>query len=183
MPWDPEPTKPQFHFPLLMMAHPFVLQDPTSEWNIVTHWTPLKPTTHERCEYFGVPLPDENLVRQSIACCNGCYQRICGPRFICCQCNEHDFNWCWTCMSDLARGHPLNHTFVRIDCSTDLADYRRRNTAVKAMVAATSHLRSRGDTNTIIHITAEATHEVNGVETNLAVRLLTLSAASPGVDA
>jgi len=99
-------------------------------------------------------------MRQSIALCNGCHKRICGPRFICCECDESDFNWCWTCMSDLTRRHPVNHMFVRIESSADLADYRRRNVAVRAMATATSHLRFRSDTNTVVHLTGEVTHEV-----------------------
>lgn len=173
MPWDPEPTRPQFRFPLLESSNPFtnafVLQDPKDEWDIITHWTPLKPTTHERIEYFGAPLPKDNLMRQSIALCNGCHKRICGPRFICCECDESDFNWCWTCMSDLTRRHPVNHMFVRIESSADLADYRRRNVAVRAMATATSHLRFQSDTNTVVHLTGEVTHEVSKTKTAIHV--------------
>lgn len=172
MPWDPEPTKPVFGFPQLKLGNPIVLPEPTSAWKVVTHWTPLMIAAHKRSELIDESLPDEAFVDQSIAICNGCYETIYGPRFLCCHCEGEDFNWCWSCMSESERGHDSNHIFVLIESSDNMEDYDQRNQAARLAGAAAMGEASpiifdvethslQDDTNTIIQVTTEATHEVS----------------------
>lgn len=171
--------RPKFKFPQLKARDPITLQDPTSKWKIVTHWTPLMITTHKRSEFFDRAMPNEAFVDQSVALCNDCYETIYGPRFFCCQCEGEDFNWCWSCMSEYNRTHDTTHVFVRIESSDNTDDYNQRNRAARSAAAAaaqeaspiildigaeTPSLELNGETNTIIHVTTEATHEVGEIQ-------------------
>lgn len=162
MPWDPL-LPAEFSFPSIshnVLTNTFTSQEPSTDWLVVPHWTPLKTSSRERREFFNT-LPREVLsTGQSITLCSTCGEIIMGYRYFCRDCTDQDFNWCWSCMADSSNAHPLGHALVRIAPSMNQQEYTQRNDAARKL---TFEALPQRETNAIIHVTADCTHEVRNI--------------------
>lgn len=159
MPWDPlHPA--EFLFPSIndVLTNTLTLREPTSDWLIVSHWTPLKISSRERHKFFGTLPPEALPMSQSITLCNTCGERITGYRYFCRDCTDQDFNWCWSCMAESENVHHSGHALVRIEPSMRQEECSQRNEAARNL-----SFEERFDTTAIIHVTADCIHEVRNM--------------------
>lgn len=162
MPWDPL-LPAEFSFPNIshnVLTNTFTSQEPTADWSVVSHWTPLKTSSRERGTFFGTLPPEVSFTSQSITLCSTCGERITGYRYFCRDCTDQNFNWCWSCMADSSNAHHVGHAFVRIGPSTNLQEYLQQNEAARKLKFEALPQR---EMIAIINVTADCTHEVRNM--------------------